>query len=165
MAKGDHRTKVNRASALGLLVLAACAGEATAPPVEPAPVAPATVGSAPAPAEQEVDDLFRWLNERDQTPPRAVIYTIPRVSRESPATDLPTANQAADQENLEVCLDGRFSAFCDHERLSAADAAKVREAERQADLAACTDPELQHLCRAEFRPESPTATSPTDPLP
>jgi hypothetical protein len=49
--------------------------------------------------------------------------------------------------------------------LSAADAGKVREAERQADLATCTDPELQHLCRAEFRPESPTAASPANSLP
>ena len=113
-----------------------------------------------------MDDLFRWLAERgaggvpargvqaDQGTSPAVVYTIPRVSREIPATAPRAAERAAYRQNLEVCLDGRFPAYCDHGRLTAPDASRVREAEYQANLVTCIDPEWRHLCRPELLPET-----------
>ena len=75
-----------------------------------------------------------------------------------PTADLYAAERAAYQENLDVCLDGRFSAFCDHAQLTADDAARVREAEYQANLVTCIDPEWQHLCRSELLPATVPST-------
>jgi hypothetical protein len=64
------------------------------------------------------------------------------------------------QENLATCLDGRFPAFCDHDRLSEHDASQVLNAEYEANLITCIDPQWQHLCRPELLP----ADEPDEPI-
>jgi len=159
------------APVLCLLMLAACgdgAGPASpsipsSPP--PAAIAPAAPQAPPTPAPhrgytEEVDDLLRSLESSDaqsgassRVAPRsaapAVIYTIPRASDAGPVH---TTEIASYQENLDTCLDGRFPAFCDHDKLTSFDAARVREAEYQANQVTCIDPQWQHLCRPELLP-------------
>jgi hypothetical protein len=158
------------APVLWLLALAGCAAEQTTP----APSAPAQArAAARAPIApplrgyvDEVDELFRALAEHDAragtaaatatgtSPPRLTAESIPRVGQPSLATGPRAAFEVAYGENLEVCLDGRFPAFCDHERLTAYDAARVQEAEYEANLVTCIDPQWQHLCRPELLPEN-----------
>jgi hypothetical protein len=167
------------APVLWLVALTGCAAEQTtvAPPT--APSAPASAGSATsrrpvAPATtpplrgyvEEVDELFRALAEQDagaggaaattvgSRSPSPVAASIPRVGRPGPSPDPRAALGVAYEENLEACLDGRFPAFCDHERLTTQDAARVREAEHEANLVTCIDPQWQHLCRPELLPEN-----------
>ena len=167
-----------------LLALAACSSsrDTAKVPAAPTPVQ-ATAQPAPHPppapphgsSVQEVNDLFRWLDAQPAAgaAPRrasgagtavqpAVIYTIPRANPALLAVVDQEAQQAAYQENLEGCLDGRFPAFCDHAQLTPYDAARVQQAEHEANLATCIDPEWQHLCRPELLPtgHSPAASAP-----
>ena len=87
------------------------------------------------------------------------IYTVPRVPGQIPAADPYTAPRAAYQENLTTCLDGRYPAFCDHDRLTAYDTQRVSAAEYQANLATCIDPQWQHLCRPELLPDNARVTA------
>ena len=83
----------------------------------------------------------------------------PRVSRQIPAADPYAAQRAAYQENLTTCLDRRYPAFCDHDRLTAYDTQQVSAAEYQANLAICIDPQWQHLCRPELLPDNTRVTA------
>ena len=164
------------APVLCLLMLAACGDEggpaspsvpSSPPPSAIVPAAP-QVPTTPAPHRgytKEVDELLRSLESGDAqsgasagAAPRsaapAVIYTIPRAGEEGPVH---TSEIASYQENLDTCLDGRFPAFCDHDKLSSLDAARVREAEYQANQVTCIDPQWQHLCRPELLPEGAPA--------
>ena len=79
-----------------------------------------------------------------------------------------TTEIASYQENLDTCLDGRFPAFCDHDKLTSLDAARAREAEYQANQVTCIDPEWQHLCRPELLPDGappPPAPGTSGPVP
>ena len=156
-----------------LLTLGACSSsrETAKVPATPTPV-PANVEPASQPSGmppggssvEEVNELFRWLDAEPAAGATAgpgsaiaaarptVIYTIPRANPALLAVVDGEAQQAAYQENLEGCLDGRFPAFCDHGLLNAHDAARVREAEIQANVATCTDPAWRHLCRPELLP-------------
>ena len=172
------------APVLSLLALAACAGEPSAPrpqtiPAPPpvmVPMAPPTIAANAARRgyAQEVDELFSALPEQDaqaaaaarvpQASPVAAIapvaiYTVPRVPRQIPAADPYVAQRAAYQENLTTCLDGRYPAFCDHDRLTAYDTQRVSAAEYQANLAICIDPQWQHLCRPELLPDNARVTA------
>jgi hypothetical protein len=158
-------------SAVWLLTLVACASEppaqppAAAPPAQAAPV-PLKSGAPTASGDyaREVDDLLRTLtgagapdSPRDEAPsgaPRRVVDTIAPVSPAIAEASSRAARAAAYEENLATCLDGRFSAFCDHAQLARSDAARVRQAEHEANLATCIDPEWQHLCRPELLPEA-----------
>ena len=167
-------------------MLAACGDEAgpappsipSSPPAAVAPPAPqAPTTTAPHRGyTQDVDVLLRSLEGGDAqsgvspgVAPRsaapAVIYTIPKASDAGPVH---TTEIASYQENLEACLDGRFPAFCDHDKLTSLDAARVREAEYQANQVTCIDPEWQHLCRPELLPDgtsTPPAPGTSGPVP
>jgi hypothetical protein len=124
------------------VALAGCAGPK--PPAEPvrAPVSTSNLRSddanGPTAYRQEVDELFRALAEE-------------AASGGAPAAPSRTTRAAYD-ENLAICLDGRWFAFCDHERLSRDDKARVAGAEHTANQVTCIDPEWQHLCRPELLP-------------
>jgi hypothetical protein len=143
-----------RASGCALSVaaaLAGCAGAAPSAPVADPPVStrdlPPPATPAPVDYRRELDELFRALAERDDRHGRA--------SGSAAATTSPAA-EAAYGENLATCLDGRWSAFCDHERLSPYDHARVIGAEYRANQATCIDPRWQHLCRPELLPDPTT---------
>lgn len=53
-------------------------------------------------------------------------------------------------DNLEVCLDGRWSAFCRHDMLTPYDAAQVEIAEYNAIVAACLDEQQRQFCQFEL---------------
>ena len=172
------------APVLWLLGLAGCAAEQSAARPQTIPAPPPVMVAMPPPTiapdasrrgyVREVDDLFRALAEQDaraetarRAPPAspiasatpAVIYTVPRVSREIPTADPYAAQRAAYQGNLATCLDGRYPAFCDHDRLTAYDAERVRTAEYQVNLVTCIDPQWQHLCRPELLPDNSPVTA------
>ena len=107
---------------------------------------PAPATPVPVDYERELDDLFRALAEQDDRHGRAAGSAAAMTS---------PAAKAAYDENLAICLDGRWFAFCDHELLTVADASRVRSAEYQANQVTCIDPEWQHLCRPELLPELP----------
>ncbi|HEX6016022.1 MAG TPA: hypothetical protein VFY87_30315 [Geminicoccaceae bacterium] len=165
------------APVLWLLALAGCAAEQATPAPPTAAPAPASITSVARPPiapatpplrgyAEEVDELFRALAEQDARAGRATATatgasspsltaaSIPRVGQPEPSPDLRAALGVAYEENLEVCLDGRFPAFCDHERLTAHDSARVQEAEYEANLVTCIDPQWQHLCRPELLPDT-----------
>jgi hypothetical protein len=178
------------APVLLLLALAACAGEPPAPLPSVPPIAAPAPRPAPPPTVvptlppniaarmprsgyvQEVDELFRALADQDardalarraqavKSAPPAAAYTIPTVSREIQPANPYAAPAVSYEYNLTTCLDGRLAAFCDRARLTAADAARVRDAEHQAKLAACPDPARRHLCAAEPLSQQPELPRP-----
>ena len=163
------------ASVLWLLTIAACADDAPPPPPpavvspQPAVVAP-QAHVRPAPRRgyaEEVDELLRSLKEGDtesrsspaaapRPAPGPATYRNPGNPDQTREPDPYATERASYQENLETCLDGRFSAFCDHGVLTDIDAARVRDAEYQANQVTCIDPEWQHLCRPELLPPGET---------
>ena len=134
---------------LWLAAVAGCAGQAPsvssvgAP--EPARDLPPRAIQAPTVQptryQQDVDDLLRALAEQDA------------AGGEVAASS--TAARAAYDENLAICLDGRWLAFCDHELLSPYDKTRVISAEHAANQVTCIDPQWQHLCRPELLPALP----------
>jgi hypothetical protein len=174
-SNASMETRMGRmAPVLWLLALAGCAAEQTIP-APPAPAQARSAARAPIPPAappplrgyvEEVDELLRALAGQDarggtaaataagMSVPRFTAESIPRVGQPGPATSSRATFEVVYEENLEVCLDGRFPAFCNHERLTAYDAARAQEAEYQANLVTCIDPQWQHLCRPELLPEN-----------
>lgn len=74
-----------------------------------------------------------------QTPASATISTYPTAGRVQPA-------MFSYADNLQICLDGRWTMFCQHEILTPYDAAQVAEAEYKAIVAACLDGGQRKYC-------------------
>jgi hypothetical protein len=70
------------------------------------------------------------------------------------ATDL--AARAERQANLRTCLDGRYSALCNHRLLAGSEIERVRQAEAQANLRTCLDGRYSALCNHQLLAESET---------
>jgi hypothetical protein len=130
------------APVLWLLALAACAAEQTTPtPPIVAPVSGPAVRVKP------------FTTAPPATAPALVMPRSVAPPTLTPAPNAPGARQAAAyQENLKICLDGRWFAFCDHDQLTRYDAIWVRRAEYEANMVTCIDPQWQHLCRPELLP-------------
>ena len=115
----------------------------TDPPVSTRDLPPPTT-PAPVDSQRELDELFRALAEQDDRHGRAADSAAVKTS--------PAANVAY-EENLAICLDGRWFAFCDHELLSPDDKASVAGAEYRANQVTCIDPQWQQLCRPDLLPD------------
>ena len=141
------------APVLSLLAVAACAGS-------PAPMQPPAAFQQPGPAagtlhidQSDFDEMLDVLSASAPSALGEPTLEPPRAATPPPGEPSPYSAPAVSyQENLATCLDGRFPAFCDHDRLSEYDALRVREAEYQANLITCIDPQWQHLCHPELLP-------------
>jgi hypothetical protein len=166
------------ASVLWLVELAACASEPARAPTpqaasQPPPVvAPGTLPSGRSEFDQQLDTLAAGP-PRDapgltsSSAPAPVRVPADGSTRSNISTITPyLPPPRAYLENLAICLDGRFPAFCDHGLLVTYDAQRVRNAEYEANLVTCIDPQWQHLCRPDLLPadvpgvsQAPSATA------
>ena len=140
------------------LAVAACADSPAPVPPLPAASQPCPVPAAGARDFDEILDALSACAPSALDAPNLMSPQAPTASHGGAVlpTDVTDWRYSAPvvsyQENLATCLDGRFPAFCDHDRLSEYEAFPVWEAEYEVNLTTCIDPQWQHLCRPELLP-------------
>lgn len=126
---------------------------ASAPPISSAAIAVPRTAPAGAPAQWQGagDDFDTLLTTIAASGELGNPATIGRPALTQPETPFGGAQgvQVSYGDNLEICLDGRWAAFCQDELLTAYDAAQVEIAEYDTIVAACLDPEQRQLCQLQ----------------